>query len=211
MKVLELTRERLTEVPETFKGEAPSPFSAIRSAPSAGVSHLLNALGKNILVELGETVKATLAQPGHLFQYGLALWRRRSLIGAFSAAQLALGQCMYAAGIDDGQLGAQIARLDKEIHRTVAGRVPTKAQRIERNGLVKLLAESALEEDAPLPGADAQYVAARELQLMLARQNRTLSDIHTSLISKGWVGWSRVAIGFGTIGFFFLTIAKVCE
>jgi hypothetical protein len=214
MKVLELTRERLTdgELPATFKGDAPSPFPAINSAPSIeGVSHSFDFPGREFLVEIRETAKATLAQPVRLFQYGLALRRTRSLSMAFAAAQLALGQRMYAAGIDDGQLGAQIDRLDKEIHRAVAGGVPTRAQEVLSKNLFRLLAERALEEDAPLPGADAEYAVARELQSLLARQNIALSAIGASLIPKGQIGWRRVAIGFGTIGFFsFLAIAKMC-
>ncbi len=39
----------------------------------------------------------------------------------FVAARLALGERMYAAGIDDGHLAAQIAALDQRILRAETG------------------------------------------------------------------------------------------
>jgi hypothetical protein len=126
-------------------------------------------LGNGFVREIRETIKATSA-PIRLLQYGAALYRRRSLRTAFSDAQIVLGQRMYAAGIDDGHLGAQIARLDRQIHRAEAAGVRPRAQEDERNSLHRLLAACALEEEAPLPGADAEYAAAREVQILLANK-----------------------------------------
>lgn len=96
---------------------------------------------------------------------------RRFLSMAFSEAQRRLGQRMYAAGIDDGELGAQIARLEKKIHEAEVGRIPTTAWEVERKSLFLRLAACAMEEDAPLPGADTEYAAVRELQSLLGRTN----------------------------------------
>ena len=82
------------------------------------------------------------------------------------AARLALGRRMYAAGIDDGQLGQQIARLEQQVHRR--GRNMSEAEpAAERNRLLVQLAELALEDDAPLPGAEQEYRRAREMQEVL--------------------------------------------
>ena len=70
---------------------------------------------------------------------------------------------MYAAGIDDGQLGAQIAALDRKISQE-AVRSSAKAVAAERGKLIRQLAVSALAEEAPLPGADGEYRKAREAQ-----------------------------------------------
>jgi len=62
---------------------------------------------------LGKLGAALLAAPPiRLVKYGQGAWRKRSLTQAFYEARLALGQKMYQAGIDDGQLGAQIRDLD---------------------------------------------------------------------------------------------------
>jgi len=83
-------------------------------------------------------------------------------------AQLALGERMYAAGIDDGQLGAQIAALDERIRQAEVAMIPTRTLKVEREILVLQLAAAALVEEAPLPGADAEYERAREALAALA-------------------------------------------
>ena len=55
------------------------------------------------------TAMATLSKPLRLAMRGMNLWRRRRLNYAFVEAQAALGERMYAAGIDDGELGARSA------------------------------------------------------------------------------------------------------
>ena len=74
---------------------------------------------------------------------------------------------MYAAGIDDGQLASQIAHLDEIIGQAEAARCSARALRADRKKLVLQLAAAALEEEAPLPGADAEYQKAREAQAAL--------------------------------------------
>jgi hypothetical protein len=101
-------------------------------------------------------------------KYGTGLWRRRTLRRAFSAAQDHLGERMYAAGIDDGQLGAQIAALDRQMP-LAAVRSSAKALVVARGKLIRQLAASALAEEAPLPGAEGEYRKARAAQTAAGR------------------------------------------
>ncbi len=57
------------------------------------------------------TEMATLTKPLRLAKHGMDRWRKRRVCGAFVEAQAALGECIYAAGIDDGDLGAKISAL----------------------------------------------------------------------------------------------------
>ncbi len=84
-------------------------------------------------------------------------------------AKLALGERMFAAGIDDGRIGAQTAAVDERIRQAHADQAASKALKAERRTLLLRLAEAALEEDAPLPGADAEYTRARVAQTALRR------------------------------------------
>ena len=88
-----------------------------------------------------------------------------SLLGrlqrALLAAEIDLGERMFAAGIDDGSLGAQIAALDRRIRRADTTRQPLGPLLARRRELLLRLAAAALEEEAPLPGADAEYERAR--------------------------------------------------
>jgi hypothetical protein len=77
---------------------------------------------------------------------------------------------MYAAGIDDGHLGAQIAALDQQIRQVHVATTDSKGLKAERRNLLVRLAAAALEEDAPLPGADAEYETARKAQAALAQR-----------------------------------------
>jgi hypothetical protein len=97
----------------------------------------------------------------------LGLRRLRSLRREFRLARLALGGRMYAAGIDDGELGARVRALDGQIARAEAAGIPTQALRAGRRRLLVRLADAALAEDGPLPGADAEYQRAREAQRAL--------------------------------------------
>jgi len=99
-------------------------------------------------------------------KYGLGVRQRRSLKLIFLEAQYALGDRMYAAGIDDGQLGAQIAACDRKTGQTEA-RISRQALLAERRELILRLAAAALEEEGPLPGADAEYELARAAQAAL--------------------------------------------
>jgi hypothetical protein len=80
---------------------------------------------------------------------------------------------MYAAGIDDGKVCVQIALLDENIRRAEAAWASTGPLEGEREKLLRLLADLALEEDAPLPGADAEYAAAREALTLLTYRDAT--------------------------------------
>jgi hypothetical protein len=100
-------------------------------------------------------------------KHGMDLWRKRRLSGAFTEAQTALGERMYSAGIDDGELGAKITALDGQLREAEAVGSSTQALKAARFQLVLKLAAAALEDDGPLPGADAEYRRAREAQAAL--------------------------------------------
>ena len=103
------------------------------------------------------TAIATLSKPLRLAKHGMNLWRKRRLNGAFIDAQTALGERMYAAGIDDGELGAKISALDEQLRQVEAIEGFPQALKTARRQLVLQLAYSALGDDGPLPGADAEY------------------------------------------------------
>lgn len=105
----------------------------------------------------------------HLVKYGTSLWHRQSLKWAFLEAKCVLGERMYAAGIDNGHLATQIANLDEIIRQAEAAGGSARVLRADRKKLVLQLAEAALEEEAPLPGAGAEYEKAREAQAALQR------------------------------------------
>jgi hypothetical protein len=100
------------------------------------------------------------------------LWRKRRLSGAFVEAQAALGERMYTAGIDDGEHGAKINALDERLDWAEAVGASTQALKATRRQLVLQLAAAALEDDGPLPGADAEYRRAREAQAALDRHEK---------------------------------------
>ena len=106
---------------------------------------------------------ATLSKPFQLAKHGMNLWRKRRLSGAFVEAQTALGERMYAAGIDEGELGAKISALDERLLWTEVVGGYTKALKAARSEIVLHLAAAALEDDGPLPGADADYRRTRKL------------------------------------------------
>jgi len=110
---------------------------------------------------------AALSRSVHLISSCTSFWHRQSLKSAFLEAKCALGERMYAAGIDDGQLAAQIGHLDEIIGRAEAATGSASALRADRKKLVLQLAAAALEEEVPLPGANAEYQKAREAQAAL--------------------------------------------
>ena len=113
------------------------------------------------------TAMATLTKPLLLAMHGINVWRRHRLSGAFESAQTALGERMYTAGIDDGEHGVKIRALDEQLRRAEAVGDSTEALKSTRRQLILELAAAALEDDGPLPGADAEYRRAREAQVAL--------------------------------------------
>src|SRR5947208_12857585 len=95
--------------------------------------------------------------------------RCRLLDGAFTEARLALGRRMYAAGIDDGETGEQIAVFDAAL--AADGAAGDTELRARRTQLLIRLADAALEDDAPLPGADVEFAHALELKRALEAQH----------------------------------------
>lgn len=96
---------------------------------------------------------------------------RRELL----AAKLALGERMYLAGIDDGRLGAFLAALDQRIRRAEATRCPVGPLLAQRRDLLLRLAAAALKDDAPLPGAQAEYQRAREVLAALQEEEEKVA------------------------------------
>lgn len=93
----------------------------------------------------------------------------RSLRRAFTRAKYFLGRRMFREGIDDGHLGARIAEAVAELRQVHEAGEPTRPLRARLARLYVRLAEAALEFDAPLPGANAAYRAARRAETALRR------------------------------------------
>ena len=128
------------------------------------------------------TAMATLTKPLQVVKHGMNLWRKRRLSGAFVEAQAALGERMYAAGIDDGELGAKISALDEQMHWAEAVGGSTQELKATRRLLVLQLAAAALEDDGPLPGADAEYRRASEAQAALERHENGVDPRRTACL-----------------------------
>jgi hypothetical protein len=102
-------------------------------------------------------------------------WRSRhenlrshfQLMQAFEEAQVRLGERMYLVGIDDGKRGAIIRALDEQILRAESAGTSSSALKTTRRLLLMELASAALAEEGPLPGAEAEYRTAREVQRVL--------------------------------------------
>ncbi len=128
------------------------------------------------------TAMATLSKPLRLAIHVMNLWRNRRLNYAFVQAKAALGERMYAAGIDDGELGARISAVEEQLRRPEAAGDSTQELLAARRQLILQLAAAALEDDAPLPGADAEYDKAREAEAALRRHQ---SDMERKPGSSG--------------------------
>jgi hypothetical protein len=118
------------------------------------------------------TALKTLTKPLLVVMHGINLWQNRRLNEAFVEAQTALGERMYAAGIDDGELGARISALDEQLREAECVGRSTQALKAARRQLVLQLATAALEDDGPLPGADAEYRTPRKAQAALERYEK---------------------------------------
>ncbi len=201
MKALELTDDRLAhaDLPATFRDVAATSSTDAGLAPAiANPARPLNSFGRRCLREIREAAVVTFGHPVRLAYYGLAVWRSRSLGRAYSDALLVLGQRMYAAGIDDGEIGAKISAVAEQLRRAGVSRVSAEALRAEREKLFRQLAACALEDDAPLPGADAEYAESREAQAALKSHDAGVSALRSSLRDR--VGWVRVATTLGAFG-----------
>ena len=92
---------------------------------------------------------------------------RETLERQYRAARVALGEKMFAAGIDDGETSAQIAATDQQLLQVgLVGR-PRELLQARRTALSLKLADAALEDDAPLPGADEEFAHALALKQAL--------------------------------------------
>jgi hypothetical protein len=94
----------------------------------------------------------------------------RRLQRTLLAAEIDLGERMYVAGIDDGSLVAQITALEQRIRRADTVRLPLGPLLAQRRELLLRLAAAALEVEAPLPGADAEYERARTALATLKKE-----------------------------------------
>jgi hypothetical protein len=160
----------------------------------------VNSVWRRLLRELRQTFRATYEQPVRFLAHAKRRWRRRSVSRAFALAQLALGQRMYAAGIDDGELGAQISVLDEKIRWAEAATASGGALKAERVRLVLQLAAAALADKGPLPGADAEYARACEAEAALQKQDQALLTAQVPLgCSPGKEGWVRATIGYAVM------------
>jgi hypothetical protein len=122
----------------------------------------------------------TLSQPFRPEKYEKYQWRNLRLRRAFVEVEAALGERMYAAGIDDGELGAKISAVEERLHWAEADGDLTLELNAERRQLILQLAASALESDAPLPGADAEYRRARKAQVALVRGEKGFDGRRTA-------------------------------
>jgi hypothetical protein len=176
--------------------------SQVAPGPARGQALSLNSMTKHRVREVREICVATCGQPLRLTSY-LRAWRRRRLVGRTLAhAQLALGRRMYTAGIDDGQCGGQMHSLDDASRGAGSAKPRGRALEAVRARLLLRLAASALAEEGPLPGADAEYGRARDAQAALRTRDAELTTAKALLIPRDKAGWCRVAVGFGTMGLF---------
>jgi hypothetical protein len=97
---------------------------------------------------------------------------------------------MYAAGIDDGHLAAQISAWDEKIRQSKAQKGSRKALVAARNQLLLQLATAALAEEGPLPGANAEYQKARQAEAALQEWSTWTPAVRTTRKGKAerWAG-----------------------
>jgi len=93
--------------------------------------------------------------------------RRETLERDYRSARLALGKRMFAAGIDDGETSARIAATDQQLLQVGLTGRPRELLQARRTALLLKLADAALEDDAPLPGADEEFAQALALKQAL--------------------------------------------
>ena len=93
--------------------------------------------------------------------------RSRLLDEAFAEARIVLGRQMYVGGIDDDETGVKIAELDRALAAAESSSGEAQDLNARRTLLLIHLADAALEDDAPLPGADTEFKHALELKRSL--------------------------------------------
>src|SRR5262245_29230104 len=123
-----------------------APAATIPGAPATNgfcFRQSLKSLARKMPKEIWEIGRATWSCPVDLIRWCKARWHRCSLGRAFDAALVALGEKMYAVGIDDGQLGTQIVALEEKVHLAETPKALIRRLSAERRKLVKRLAESS--------------------------------------------------------------------
>jgi hypothetical protein len=146
----------MTAIPTSLRPFLETSSTRRRSDSPVAKPHASNALGRDDRFL------------GKLYKNGHRAWSKQSWALAHYQARLDLGQSMYKAGIDNGQLCAQIHDLDERILRAATIQAPSKALKLQREKLILQLADTALAEEGPLPGADIEYQKARQAEAALA-------------------------------------------
>ena len=126
------------------------------------------------------TENATLNKPRGPTTHEKNSWYFRRLTQEFVDVQAILGERMYAAGIDDGQLCAKIRAVEEQLQRTEGEGLVTQKLKAARCQLVLQLAFAALENDGRLPGAEAEYCRALQAQAALERHENAINGGLTS-------------------------------
>jgi hypothetical protein len=152
---------------------SPGPSSGSGSPVARERTPVRKPVGERLVRRVGGVVARAWGVSVRLAGHVTGRWRSRSRGRAFEEALVALGERMYAAGIDDGHLGAQVGGLDQHIRQGHPAGDEVKGLRAERRTLLVRLAAAALEEDAPLPGAEAEYETASKAQAALAHRDRS--------------------------------------
>jgi hypothetical protein len=104
-----------------------------------------------------------------------------------------------ADGIDDSKSAVQLHSLDDRSRGVEATKPSSEAWAVERAKLLLQLAAAALAEEPPLPGADAEYRAARKAQTVLRKHDADLVVVKALLIPRDEIGWCRMALGYATM------------
>jgi len=188
-----------TPVTQAISLQTPVTAPAESNSLGSGSLRTLRMAGAWLLRESKETAIATWAQTARLISYGKGMWRRHSLSHAVSCDQHDLGQRMYEAAVGDSELRARIAAIDE---KTCSDRAQgsNKAAKAERRNLILRLAASALAQQAPPAGADAEYDKVRQTQTDVQDHLHTMSNAMRALAPKGGVGWRRILLGYAAIG-----------
>lgn len=96
---------------------------------------------------------------------------------AFNQTCHSLGFRMWSAGIDDGETGVKIEELQERLRYARKADLPLYGMESLLSELFVRLGLAALDEDAPLPGADEEYAAALKWKTAI---------IHQETSSDGW-------------------------